>query len=185
MSRHVMGMLVCAAALAACGTMPPMKIDAQHDPAAAATLRTYRTYGWLPRSGAGPAMEEAIGPAVTRQVDETLGGKGYRPDASRPDFLVTWHVSVAGKEQTTTFDTGPRFMDRRPMPGMAPAAPPVKVTRQYTEGTLVLDVVDPGTGRVVWRGSAEAEIVASADPRTREARIGEAVRRVLERFPPK
>jgi len=61
---------------------------------------------------------------------------------------------------------------------------PVMVTRQYREGTLILDVVDAGADAVVWRGSAQAQLAGSGEPLTRRARIQEAVRRILERFPP-
>jgi hypothetical protein len=36
----------------------------------------------------------------------------------------------------------------------------------------------------VWRGSAEAEVTENAPPDERDARVQEAVRRMLENFPP-
>jgi hypothetical protein len=85
-----------------------------------------------------------LGGLVVRSVDETLAGKGYRPDV-----------------------TGP-----------------VRSSRQEREGTLTLDVVDAASNTVVWRGSAETALTGASDPRAREARVQDAVRRILERFPP-
>jgi uncharacterized protein DUF4136 len=169
--------------LVACSTAPAMKVETDHDPAKAAQLRSYRTYGVQPASSQGSVDDVAMGGAVVRSVDETLGSKGYRREASRPDFLVKWHVSIESRQRTTTMDA-PTFRDVRPMPSPASPGVPVMVTRQYREGTLVLDVVDTGSDVVVWRGSAQAELVGSGDPLTRQARIQEAVRRILERFPP-
>ena len=58
-------------------------------------------------------------------------------------------------------------------------------TYQYDEGTLLLDIVDSMTWKPVWRGSAQAEVNLDADPEKKQERIDEAVRRILERFPPK
>ena len=110
-------------------------------------------------------------------------GKGYRQEASRPDFLVKWHVSVESRPQSTPMAT-PTFRDVGPMPSAGSTSVPVMVTRQYREGTLILDIVDPGSDTVVWRGSAQAQLAGSGEPQTRQARIQTAVRRILERFPP-
>src|SRR5439155_27050640 len=65
------------------------------------------------------------------------------------------------------------------------AMPPLKMVHEYTEGTLILDVLDAATKSLVWRGTAQAEALPSVDVSTPQARIREAVRRILERFPPK
>ena len=127
--------------------------------------------------------DAALGSAIVRSVDETLDGKGYRQEASRPNFLVKWHVSVESRPQSTPMAT-PTFRDVGPMPSAGSTSVPVMVTRQYREGTLILDIVDPGSDTVVWRGSAQAQLAGSGEPQTRQARIQTAVRRILERFPP-
>jgi hypothetical protein len=124
----------------------------------------------------------ATGPTIVRSVEATLGAKGYRPEASRPDFVVRWDVSIGSGQRTTTMET-PVFRDVGPRSAASSSVPPM-VTRQYREGTLILDVVDAGSDKVVWRGSAQAELTGASDPGAREARIREAVRGILERFPP-
>jgi hypothetical protein len=183
--RAIAGGLGCVMAVVACSTMPAMKVETDHDPAAASRLGSYRTYRWLDASSAPPPLAASMGPTIVRSVDETLGEKGYRQEASRPDFLVKWHVTVADKTRTTTVESRPTFRDPRAMPSTASPSTPVKVTSEYREGTLILDVVDGAWGTVVWRGSAEAELAASASPETREARVREALHRILDRFPPK
>ena len=170
--------------LAACATAPPMKIDADYDEQFVPMLTGYRTYSWLVQSpGAGvDPREAALAASVTQAIDATLAAKGYRIDRQTPDFLMVWYVNVEPKERVTTVQTG---YGRYRHPGLPPAMPPLKMVHEYTEGTLILDMLDAPTQSLVWRGTAQAEVLPSVDVSTREARIREAVRRILERFPPK
>jgi hypothetical protein len=54
---------------------------------------------------------------------------------------------------------------------------------QYTEGTLILDLVDAKTKTLAWQGTAQAEVTQEQEPakRRRESDCGS---RDLMRFPP-
>jgi hypothetical protein len=55
---------------------------------------------------------------------------------------------------------------------------------EYDEGTLVLDMVDARTNKVVWRGSARGVVNGLIDNQNlMERKIDEAVRRMLEPLP--
>jgi hypothetical protein len=59
--------------------------------------------------------------------------------------------------------------------------PPVTV---YEAGTLVVDIVDTRTNRVIWRGWAQDSIEDELeDPDKMEQQIEEAVARMLTRLP--
>ena len=53
-----------------------MKVETDHDPAKATQLRSYRTYHVLPASSYGSVDDVAMGGAIVRSLDETLGSKG-------------------------------------------------------------------------------------------------------------
>jgi hypothetical protein len=55
---------------------------------------------------------------------------------------------------------------------------------QYEQGTLILDVIDAGSNKLIWRGSAAARVVDDKTPEERTRRVNEAVEKILERFPP-
>jgi hypothetical protein len=170
--------------LAGCATAPLMKVDADYEDENVSMLAGYRKYSWLVQSP-GPGVdpkEAALAASVTQSIDATLAVKGYRIDGQMPDFLIAWYVNFEPKERVTTVQTG---YGRYRHPGLPPAMPPLKMVHEYTEGTLILDVLDAATKSLVWRGTAQAEVLPSVDVSTREARIREAVRRILERFPPK
>lgn len=82
-----------------------------------------------------------------------MGSKGKKKKAAteRADFLVRYHAALDRKIDGSTIDRyyGPRL-----------GGPAVSetVVREYDEGTLLLDMVDRQTGRLLWRGSAQARV---------------------------
>ncbi len=58
----------------------------------------------------------------------------------------------------------------------------------YTEATLMLDIIDPATNTLKWRGSTSSKVTTSvADQMTvaeRKAQVNQAVAAILQRFPP-
>lgn len=176
---------VAAVMLVACSTLPAATVTTNHDPAVTTQLRSYRTYAVLPASSYGDVGDVASGTGVVRSIDETLGGKGYRQEASNPDFFVKWHMSIASRQQAAPVLDAPTFRDVRPMPSAGVArAPTLATTSQERQATLILDVVDAGSNTLVWRGSGQTELTGSGDAESRDVRIQQTVRRILERFPP-
>ena len=53
----------------------------------------------------------------------------------------------------------------------------------YDRGFIILDVHDPATKQLIWRGAADARLGEALPPQQREERIKTAVRLLLERFP--
>src|SRR5207247_10879168 len=111
--------------------------------ATAARLRSDRTYRARPASSYGSVDDAAMGSAIVRSVDETPEKKGYRQEASRPDFLVKWHVSVESRPQSTPMAT-PTFRDVGPMPPAGRHGVPEMWTRQCRGGTRLLHSVETG-----------------------------------------
>jgi hypothetical protein len=56
--------------------------------------------------------------------------------------------------------------------------------RYYNEGVIIIDIVDVTTNRLVWRGTAQAEVKDEVEPEQQQANIREAVRKILADFPP-
>ena len=52
----------------------------------------------------------------------------------------------------------------------------------YQEGTLILDVIDPDSERIAWRGWGTTQ---ARDPHMEPERIHKTVAAILERFPPR
>jgi len=67
--------------------------------------------------------------------------------------------------------------------GLPPFSTATQALEIYEQGTLILDMA--GGDRVVWRGSAQAEIDRRLDGEARDVRLQNAVREMLKKFPPK
>lgn len=162
-----------------------MQVGADYVPEAVELCRGYKTYEWLPPSD---QIDERIrSPFLQRRiqgsVDKELEGRGYQRLASgQPDFKLSYYVGVEGKLDIGTVNTYYGYSWYGPS-GMVMYSS--GRTRQYDEGTLVLDVVDAASGDLVWRGIAQTKLTTSLDPNVRQAQIDEAVQKILSRFPPK
>jgi hypothetical protein len=163
-------------------------INSKYDSEALSNFGRYQTYAWQPNpSGTDARLSPAVGPLVVGAADETLAAKGYRlAAAGQPDFFIVWRVTIGTRQSVSEIDITPRAgTPGGRLPGGPAMRQTVPLTREFNEGTLILDIADGSTGRQVWRGWAQGEIQKAVDPGEREKRIREAVRKILDKFPPK
>lgn len=142
-------------------------------------LGRFRTYDWGPaaaRSTGDPRLDSNpfFDRRVRDRVEEALARRGFeKADEDAPDLLVHYHASVTQKIDVRELDQGYAYTaddDRRPY--------------VYDEGTLFVDLIDPRTNTLVWRGWAEGSIAGAIDDQDwMEARVDEAVARIMERLP--
>ena len=141
---------------------------------------------------------DIIDERIRSNVDRELRSKGYYLQENGPvDFLVNYSVSTEDRIDIETYNryagyapgwtysyasTGPY---RYGGAGFRYDSVVSDTTvSQYAQGTLVLDIVQPETNILVWRGIAEAKIELSLDQAEREELVREATTRMLQNFPP-
>jgi Domain of unknown function (DUF4136) len=124
---------------------------------------------------------------VRDDVEAWLVGHGYRAAArdEEPDFLLRYEISlresVGGSPVTVSGGfgggggSGGGFGGFGTGIGYSPSTP-----RQ--EGTLLIDVIDPETQQVQWRGWGTS---SARDDQIAPERLQKMVTAILERFPPK
>ena len=174
--------LLTAAALA--GGCSTMQLSSDYDPSV--DFSRLGSYDWLPdpRPPTGdPRLDSSLLEARVRSAVETqLAARGYaKVSADQADFLVTYHVALESKLDVDTIYRSYGYGWGR---GYGPVAYDT-VVREYEQGTLLLDFVDPETRNLIWRGSASAEITPDSTPEKSQERANTAVARMLERFPPR
>jgi hypothetical protein len=176
--------LALAAALAAAGIASAMEVESRHAPAT--EFAAYRTFDHLPRRDVPEHSRFAPGSDYDRRVraiiERRLEGRGFEQVAADPDFLVNY--SLGRKELLDT--SGAR---REIVPGLSIAWEEGVLVRAYTEGTLVIEILDAESREAVWVGWA-TEVVDDPDrlldqPERLMKKIDKAVRRIVKRFPPK
>ena len=142
------------------------------------TFSGLKTYFWLPvprKLKDDPRVDwETLDLRVKRAVDEVLSEKGFsRLTSGKPDFLVVYNVTLDRRVIATTLDT--THTGSRP-PGWA--------SFNYEEGTLILNILEAETRKLMWQGRAQDEVSFVANPERKQKRISKAVRLMLENFPP-
>jgi hypothetical protein len=134
-----------------------------------------KRYSW-----AKPAGKAEENPLVVQRVRDAteaeLKAKGFERADGGADFLVAIYTGKQSRIQVN--DWGYGYGPRGAWYGGG-----VDVY-QYEEGTLILDVVDGASKRLVWRGTAVGIIDESLTPEERTQKIRAAVAKILSRFPP-
>lgn len=114
-------------------------------------------------------------------IEAQLDAKGFKSVArDQADVLVAYYVITQERQQITQTER-PVYRCRY----CAPAWASDVQVRQYSEGTLIVDVIDSKTGKAVWRGSTAGRIDPKAEMEQRKEQINKAVALVLSGFPPR
>ena len=134
----------------------------------------YKSFDWMARpqkKGVDPFVENTLlEKRIKNAANTELTAKGYqRQTTADPDLMVVYYVGVKGKLDVRAYGYG--YWGGFYGPDV----------RQYNEGTLILDFVDPESNELVWRGWYAGAIKGRA---IREKEIHRAVRHILEKFPP-
>jgi hypothetical protein len=148
------------------------KITVEFDQAADFTR--YKTFairdGQL--NSKNPALNsELIKKQIEADIARDLVAKGLQMVASGPaDLNVRYRFGSARKTEVDTYPAGWRGWGTR------------VVRRPYTEGTLVIDLRDPGTKSLVWRGIASED---KGDASKVQGKIDDMVKKSFDKYPPK
>lgn len=142
-----------------------------------------QTYAWLPdppgHAGDPVLHNDLIDERVRGAVDRKLQEMGYRRVAEKADIYVTYYLGletqVNARMVSSTYHYAGGFLDRHSTN---------RAISQYERGTLLIDLLEPTTRRLVWRGTASARVRRQTDPAERDRKIDDAVDKTLAQFPP-
>jgi hypothetical protein len=113
-------------------------------------------------------------------IEAELEAKGFKnAPRDKADVFVAYYVITQERQQVTQTER-PVYRCRY----CAPAWATDVQVRQYSEGTLIIDVIDSKTDKAVWRGSTAGRINPKAEMEERKEQIRKAVALVLSGFPP-
>lgn len=159
-------------ALAVLGGCSSASIHADFD--SSVDFDSYRTFSWFtePESGEGYEYSGPLDERIKSAVDEELKAKGLLKASTNTDLFVAYHVAKRERVEVERWGYGGWWGT-----GGGEAY-------SYDEGTLVIDVVDATTRKVVWRGTATGFLEKDATPEERQERIDEAVRKMFSDYPP-
>ena len=142
------------------------------------------SYAWLP----APRKEKddsLVLARIHRATDRELAAKGYVAAESGADFLLAAHVGSRQRVQVT--DWGYSYgigYGHGGYYGRYVAGPGRIDVYEYEEGSIVLDIVDAKTRKLLWRGVATAVVPDNPKPEQLDKLVNEAMKKVLAKFPP-
>ncbi len=145
----------------------------------------FKTYAWMAQPAGVPVNAlEAQGQSglldgrIRESIAVEMADRGFTEDANAPDLLIVHHLGAKEKIQVT--DWGYRYSDYY----WGYGGRQIDV-HQYTEGMLVIDLVDGETKALVWRGTGTKVVEnVQRSPEEVQARIDNVVMKIMESFPP-
>ena len=170
--------------LTACATF-----NVRYDYDAKTDCSAYKTFDWYASSRLGKDQGQKVDdPIMDRRVsaavEQELAARGFRRETGAdPDFLVVYYPVYRELKYRTGEHIGIGSWGFHPF-GIG-ISTGLSQEHRYKEGTLVLEIVDFKANQRVWQASAEGALTDLRTPEQADRQVARAVRKLLERFPPK
>ena len=149
-----------------------VKTDYDHG----ASFKNYRTYSWTSVKTANSIWDGRVKDAV----NSALTAKGLTEVPSGGDIAVAAVESTRNQQTLQTFYNGMGGGWRwRGVGGFGQSTTTVE---NYKVGTLVVDLFDENSKKLVWRGVASDTVSDKADKNTKNLEKG--VQKMFQHFPP-
>lgn len=165
-----------------------IRVSTDHDPGI--DFERFERFAWLedplrelPRSADTPAVDPfeqntLLDQRVRAEVEAALAERGFqRVPREEADFLLRYQVLAREVLDSTPSFVSGGYGGRHVSGGVGFYGG----VHSYQQGTLVIDVIDPRTDRIAWRGWADRR---SRPGHVDTNRFVAAVKHVMEKFPP-
>lgn len=146
-----------------------------------ANFAVYKTFDWMTVSQdvvsanvqSTMFQNSLLDKRVKSSVNTQLTAKGLTQSATNPDLYLMYHTGTQQKVSVTDYGYGY---------GRWGGGTDV---HQYTQGTMIVDIVDAKTKQLVWRGAASGALADQPDPATAAEKIDGIVQQMFQNYPPK
>ena len=169
-------------AVAACAS-----VDVRTATSPDANLSALRTFSIMQHANPqSPSAQSTNDPMLVNSISNRalradlvkgFENRGYALSDSSPDFKVAYYASTKDKLDVTYWDYGYPYYPR--WWGFGPYEQPT--VTQYTQGTVIVDVIDPNTKELLWRGQGMANV--SDNEAQYEQDLWKTVTAILDKFP--
>lgn len=166
-----------AAALLSPAAAFAQKVSTDHD--SAANFAAFRTYYWMKDAVTGNSL---VDQRLHDALDRTLQTKGLQKvPEGQADLALGVHVATRERQTLNTFydSFGPGWG----FGGWGGSGMATTNTSTYVEGTLLVDLFDAKTKKLVWRATAQGTV--SDNPEKNAKKINSAAEKMFKKFPPR
>ncbi|MCK5122521.1 MAG: DUF4136 domain-containing protein [Methylococcales bacterium] len=188
-NHHLINFVVILFFISGCSTI---KVTSDYNPAV--SFSGFQSYQWIPGGPTkigDPRVDDntLLQSRVRKAVDNVLASKGYQKVTSgKPDFWITYHVTLDKQVKIQAINSinhyGPGWGWRYGSTYSGGYRGNDTFVYTYDQGSLIIDIVEPDSRQLIWRGSATDKVNFSHSPEQKEQKINEAVKKLLEQFPP-
>lgn len=130
-----------------------------------------KTFSFAPqrRAATDPLASDTLNDGRIRSgLESQLTLSGFRMDKEESDFVIAHYVTTKNKLNVQDFGYGPpRWFGSRD----------IRVN-QYSEGTLMVDFIDPKNNQVIWRGRASGTL----EMKGVDKKISKSVEKLVKQF---
>jgi hypothetical protein len=162
-------------ALVACTLTPAQDVTSNAMPGT--DFSKYHTYKWVTIEGA-TQPNQILDAQIKQSIDTQLATKGLtKTDNDKADLYVGYQASIDQEKQWNAYGMGggPRWGG-----GMGTAT-----SSTISNGTLVLDMYDPSTKKLVWTGRVTKTLDPGANQQKKQKNLDKSMQKLLKNFPPK
>ena len=117
---------------------------------------------------------------INQALTDELQRRGYQvvQDNAQADMLLTWHLITQERMDVRSYNTSSRYNCWN-----CASSSNVRVS-QFTQGTFIVDLIDPNALRSVWRSTWESRLRDQPDPERAEENRRAAATAIFAQFPP-
>jgi len=162
---------VLLSVLIAAGCALAQKVTVEFDQAADFTkFKTFAIRNGELNSKNPALNSDLVKKRIEADIVGALTAKGLMMVTGKSDLNIRYRLGTARKAEIETYPAGWYGLGTR------------VVRVPYAEGTLVIDLRDPSTRSLVWRGIASVE---KSDASKIEGKLDDMVKKTIEKYPPK
>lgn len=173
--------LVCLLLATGCATGPTIRSNVDPD----ANFHAFHTFGFFqPLSTDREGYQSLISQQLIASAQRELEARGLKRDDARPDLLINFSADLDQRLRVTQTPAPASSSFNRHRHGMYSTWPTYQRTeiRQYTLGTLGIDVVDAARRQLVWEGFALGRVTQSTTNNLGPV-LNDAVIEIFREFP--
>jgi len=173
---HTLAAAVIAVAALSMASCAPVRVNASLE--RGMDFTQYKSFTWATDdkfSTGDPRLDnnEFFEHRLRANVERALTARGFeRASESTAQLVVHYHANVQQKIDVNALDRKYGYCEECH-------------SSIYDAGTITIDFVDAHTNRLVWRGWSEGTLEGIDHQDLIEARVDEAVSRIMQKLPPR
>lgn len=144
-----------------------------------------KTFAWKPNKYEEYRHNNAlIDKRIRTAVESNLLAKHYVQAVDKPDFYISYHITVEKEIATSPASAGVVVGGYGVRGYSSIGYGTGSEVYTYDLGTLLVDVTDVASSNLIWRGVSTQVVSKHSDPEKSTQRINKTIGKMLAQFPP-